>query len=355
MSDTVKIFDTTLRDGEQSPGISLDVGEKLEIAEQLARLGVDVIEAGFPIASRGRLRGGRGDRQGACTGPIIAGAVAHRRSRTSTGRGRRCGTPTKPRIHVFIATSTIHMEKKLRMTPEQVKAEAAAAVARAKSYTDDVEFSPEDGYRSDPDFMCEVCQIAVDNGATTLNIPDTVGYGVPEDYGKLIRYVIDDGAAATSSCRRTATTTSGLAVANSLAGVAAGARQVECAINGLGERAGNAALEEVVMAIRTRARLLRRRRRRRADRGAGPHVAAGVPPHRLPGAVQQGGRRPQRVRARGGHPPARRARGPRDLRDHRRRRPSARKPRRSCSASTPAATRSPTRSRRWACTCRATR
>ena len=153
--DQVKIFDTTLRDGEQSPGISLDVGEKLEIAEQLARLGVDVIEAGFPIASQGDFEAVEAIAK-AVRGPIIAGAVAHRRSRTSTGRGRRCGTPSEPRIHVFIATSPIHMKKKLRMTEDQVKAEAAGGVARAKGYCDDVEFSPEDGSRSDPDFMCEV-------------------------------------------------------------------------------------------------------------------------------------------------------------------------------------------------------
>src|SRR5262249_51649241 len=158
----------------------------------------------------------------------------------------------KARIHVFIATSKIHMQKKLRMTRDQVKAEAAGAVARAKGYVDDVEFSPEDGYRSDPDFMCEVCQIAVDNGATTLNIPDTVGFAVPDDYGKLIRYVIEHvkgDYVVSTHCHNDL----GMAVANSLAGVTSGARQIECAINGLGERAGNAALEEVVMAIATRA------------------------------------------------------------------------------------------------------
>ena len=183
--DQVLIFDTTLRDGEQSPGISLDVGEKLEIAEQLARLGVDIIEAGFPIASDGDFEAVEAISK-AVKGPIIAGL-----SRTAFKDVDRAWEAVqhaeKPRIHVFIATSKIHMEKKLRMTPEQVKAEAAASVARARGYTDDVEFSPEDGYRSDPDFMCEVCQIAVDNGATTLNIPDTVGFAVPEDYGKLIK------------------------------------------------------------------------------------------------------------------------------------------------------------------------
>jgi 2-isopropylmalate synthase len=247
--ETVKIFDTTLRDGEQSPGISLDVAEKLEIAEQLARLGVDIIEAGFPIASDGDFEAVEAIAR-SVRGPVIAGL-----SRTGFKDIDRAWEAVrhaeKPRIHVFIATSKIHMEKKLRMTPDQVKAEAAAGVARARGYVEDVEFSPEDGYRSDPAFMCEVCQIAVDNGATTLNIPDTVGFAVPEDYGKLIEYVIEHvrgDYTVSTHCHNDL----GLAVANSLAGVANGARQIECAMNGLGERAGNAALEEVVMAIRTR-------------------------------------------------------------------------------------------------------
>jgi 2-isopropylmalate synthase len=245
----VRIFDTTLRDGEQSPGISLDVAEKLEIAEQLARLGVDIIEAGFPIASEGDFEAVEAIAK-SVRGPVIAGL-----SRTGFKDVDRAWEAVqhaeRARIHVFIATSKIHMEKKLRMTPEQVKKEAAAAVARARSYCEDVEFSPEDGYRSDPDFMCEVCQIAVDNGATTLNIPDTVGFAVPEHYGALIRRVIETvkgDFVVSTHCHDDL----GLAVANSLAGVANGARQVECAINGLGERAGNAALEEVVMAIKTR-------------------------------------------------------------------------------------------------------
>ena len=247
--DRVLIFDTTLRDGEQSPGISLDVGEKLEIAEQLARLGVDIIEAGFPIASDGDFEAVEAIAT-SVRGPIIAGL-----SRTGFADVDRAWEAVRHaernRIHVFIATSEIHMRKKLRMTPDQVKSEAGAGVARAKSYTEDVEFSPEDGFRSDPDFMCEVCQIAVDHGATTLNIPDTVGFGLPEDYGKLIAYVVDTvkgDYVVSTHCHNDL----GLAVANSLAGVVNGARQIECAINGLGERAGNAALEEVVMAMRTR-------------------------------------------------------------------------------------------------------
>jgi 2-isopropylmalate synthase len=249
MTETVRIFDTTLRDGEQSPGITLDVAEKLEIAEQLAQLGVDVIEAGFPIASQGDFDAVEAIAK-TVRGPVVAGL-----SRTSFKDVDRAWEAVrgaeKPRIHVFIATSKIHMEKKLRMTPEQVKHEAGAGVTRAKGYCEDVEFSPEDGFRSDPDFMCEVCQVAIDAGATTLNIPDTVGFGVPEDYGKLIRYVFETVKGdyiVSTHCHNDL----GLAVANSLAGVVSGARQVECAINGLGERAGNAALEEVVMAIKTR-------------------------------------------------------------------------------------------------------
>src|SRR4051795_8608712 len=188
--DNVLIFDTTLRDGEQSPGISLDTAEKLEIADQLARLGVDIIEAGFPIASQGDFEAVEAIAKGV-HGPVIC-ALSRTGFKDVDRAWEAVHHAEKVRIHVFIATSKIHMEKKLKMTPDQVRAEAAAAVARAKSYTNDVEFSPEDGYRSDPDFMCEVCQIAVDNGASTINIPDTVGFAVPEDFGRLIRYVIDN-------------------------------------------------------------------------------------------------------------------------------------------------------------------
>jgi 2-isopropylmalate synthase len=248
--DRVMIFDTTLRDGEQSPGISLDVGEKLEIAEQLARLGVDVIEAGFPVASQGDFDAVEAIAR-TVRGPVIA-ALSRTALKDVDRAWESVREAEKPRIHVFLATSELHMRKKLRMTREQVKAEVATSVAHARTYTADVEYSPEDGFRSDPDFMCDVCQIAVDNGATTINIPDTVGYGVPEDYGKLIAYVLEvvrGDYVVSTHCHNDL----GLAVANSLAGVANGARQVECAVNGLGERAGNAALEEVVMAIATRA------------------------------------------------------------------------------------------------------
>jgi 2-isopropylmalate synthase len=245
----VIIFDTTLRDGEQSPGISLDEGEKLEIAEQLARLGVDVIEAGFPVASQGDFESVQAIARGV-VGPTICGL-----SRTSLADIDRCWEAIEPaakrRIHTFIATSEIHMANKLKMTPEQVKVEAARAVARAKGYTDDVEFSPEDASRSDFDFMCEVLQIAVDNGATTLNIPDTVGFAVPGEWGAriaAIRERVTGDYVLSSHCHNDL----GLAVANSLAAIAAGARQVECTVNGIGERAGNAAVEEIVMALRTR-------------------------------------------------------------------------------------------------------
>ncbi|MDH4171480.1 MAG: 2-isopropylmalate synthase [Acidimicrobiia bacterium] len=256
MSEQVIIFDTTLRDGEQSPGISLDQGEKLEIAEQLARLGVDYIEAGFPIASQGDFEGVRaiaesvGRSTPARTAPVICGL-----SRTALKDIDRCWEAIEAaesrRIHTFIATSPTHMEHKLRMTPEQVKAEAASAVTHARAYTDDVEFSPEDASRSDFDFMCEVLQIAIDAGAGTLNIPDTVGYATPVEWGERIRAIrerVTGDYVISSHCHNDL----GLAVANSLAAVQAGARQVECTINGIGERAGNAAMEEIVMAIRTR-------------------------------------------------------------------------------------------------------
>ncbi|MEZ5135899.1 MAG: 2-isopropylmalate synthase [Acidimicrobiales bacterium] len=248
-NDRVVIFDTTLRDGEQSPGISLDQGEKVEIAEQLARLGVDVIEAGFPVASQGDFEAVQAI-AAAVDGPTICGL-----SRTALADIDRCWeaiqAAPRTRIHTFIATSEIHMREKLRMTPEQVRTEAAAAVAHARQYTDDVEFSPEDASRSDFDFMCEVLQAAVDAGATTLNIPDTVGFAIPAEFGERIRRIrerVTGDYVISAHCHNDL----GLAVANSLAAVEAGARQVECTVNGIGERAGNAAMEEVVMALQVR-------------------------------------------------------------------------------------------------------
>jgi 2-isopropylmalate synthase len=249
MADRVLIFDTTLRDGEQSPGISLDVGEKLELAAHLADLGVDIIEAGFPAASDGDFESVRSIARGV-SGPVIAGLTRTAFADIDRAWDALSAAP-RARLHVFIATSAIHMEKKLGMTREQVLAEAKAGVERARSWCDDVEFSAEDASRSDRDFLCEVLQGAVDRGATTLNIPDTVGFAVPDEYKALICYVRENvrgDYVLSTHCHDDL----GLAVANSLAGVAGGARQVECAINGLGERAGNAALEEVVMALKTR-------------------------------------------------------------------------------------------------------
>jgi 2-isopropylmalate synthase len=249
MAERLIIFDTTLRDGEQSPGISLDVAEKLEIAEQLARLGVDYIEAGFPVASQGDFEAVEAIAK-SVEGPVIAGL-----SRTHLSDVDRCWEALKPagrgRIHVFISTSPSHMEHMLKMTPEQVVAETKAGVARAREHTDDVEFSPQDATRTPLDFMLEVLQTAVDAGATTLNIPDTVGYGIPWDFGALIQYIrreVSGDYITSTHCHNDL----GLATANSLAGVQAGARQVEVCVNGLGERAGNAALEEVVMAVKIR-------------------------------------------------------------------------------------------------------
>jgi 2-isopropylmalate synthase len=247
--DRVIIFDTTLRDGEQSPGISLDQGEKLEIAEQLARLGVDIIEAGFPIASNGDFEGVQAISR-SVKGPVICGL-----SRTALKDVDRCWEAIqdaeRARIHIFLATSEIHMKTKLRMTPEQVKSECVSSVSHAKTFTDDVEFSPEDASRSDFDFMCEVLQLAVDNGATTLNIPDTVGYAIPAEWAARIAHIrqrVTGDYVISSHCHNDL----GLAVANSLAAIENGARQVECTINGIGERAGNAAMEEIVMALRVR-------------------------------------------------------------------------------------------------------
>ncbi len=249
MGEQLIIFDTTLRDGEQSPGISLDVAEKLEIAEQLARLNVDYIEAGFPVASEGDFEAVQTIAR-AVHGPVIAGL-----SRTHRADVDRCWEALRDadrgRIHVFISTSPSHMEHMLKMTPEQVIAETRSGVARAREHTDDVEFSPQDATRTPLDFMMEVLNAAVQAGATTLNIPDTVGYGIPWDFGALIQYVrkqVPGDYVMSTHCHNDL----GLATAISLAGVQAGARQVEVCVNGLGERAGNAALEEVVMALKIR-------------------------------------------------------------------------------------------------------
>ena len=250
-ADKLIIFDTTLRDGEQSPGASMTRDEKVRIAKALERMRVDVIEAGFPIASPGDFEAVQ----------AVARAV---KDSTVCGLARtldkdidRAGEALKPaasaRIHTFIATSPIHMKMKLRMQPEQVLEQAVHAVKHAGKYTDNIEFSPEDAGRSEFDFLCRVIEAVIDAGATTVNIPDTVGYNLPHQFGDLIRRLIEqvpnsDRAIFSVHCHNDL----GLAVGNSLSAVLNGARQVECTINGLGERAGNAALEEIVMTVKTR-------------------------------------------------------------------------------------------------------
>ena len=249
--DRVLIFDTTLRDGEQSPGISLNTAEKLEIAQQLARLGVDVIEAGFPIASPGDFEAVRAIAR-EVHGPVIAGlARAHAADVDRAWEAVR--ESARPRIHTFLSTSDIHIEHQLQSTREDVKGQARAAVAHARSLCDDVEFSPMDATRADVEFTAEVVRIAIEEGATTINVPDTVGYAMPQEYAAFLArlYELVPGlrdVVLSVHCHDDL----GLAVANSFAGVLAGARQVECAVNGIGERAGNASLEEMVMLLHTR-------------------------------------------------------------------------------------------------------
>ena len=248
----VTIFDTTMRDGEQSPGASMNLDEKLRIAEVLEGMGVDIIEAGFPIASDGDFE-------------AVNEVAKSVKDSTVCGLARatridieRCAEAVKParrsRIHTFIATSELHMKHKLQLQPDEVLAQVTESVTLARSFTDDVEWSAEDATRSDHDFLCRCVEAAIDAGAGTVNIPDTVGYTVPEEFTALIEMLRDcvpniDKAVISVHCHNDL----GLAVANSLAAVKAGARQVECTINGLGERAGNAAMEEIVMALRTRA------------------------------------------------------------------------------------------------------
>jgi 2-isopropylmalate synthase len=247
----VLIFDTTLRDGEQSPGISLNTQEKLEIAQQLARLGVDVIEAGFPITSPGDFEAVEAISR-TVEGPVIAG-LARTHVADIDAAYNAVRDAARPRIHTFISTSDIHIIHQLQTTREDVKGQARAAVAHAKQYVDDVEFSPMDATRADVEFTAEVCQIAIDEGATTINIPDTVGYTMPNEYASFLGrlYELVPGLheiVLSVHCHDDL----GLAVANSFAGLLAGARQVECAVNGIGERAGNASLEEIVMLLHTR-------------------------------------------------------------------------------------------------------
>ena len=253
MADRVRIFDTTLRDGEQSPGIALDEDEKVAIAQQLARLGVDVIEAGFPASSPADASAVAAV-AAVARGPVVA-ALARAVPDDVDQAWQAIRNAQNPRIHVFIATSPIHMEHQLCMDPDEVMAAAKENVARARGYCEDVEFSPMDATRSDVDFMIAVCRGAVEAGATTINIPDTVGYATPEEFGALIKRVVDevaegrDDVVISVHCHNDL----GMAVANSLAAVENGARQIEGTINGIGERAGNTAIEEIAMALKVRA------------------------------------------------------------------------------------------------------
>src|SRR5689334_22512485 len=249
--DKLIIFDTTMRDGEQSPGASMTKEEKIRIARQLERMRVDVIEAGFPASSEGDFDSVK------TIASIIKDSTVCGLARANEKDVRRCGEAVRdahsPRVHTFIATSPIHMEKKLRMEPSQVIEQAVRAVRWAREYTDNIEFSPEDAGRSDLDFLCRILEQVIKAGATTINVPDTVGYTLSAQFGALIhnlreRVPNSDKAIWSVHCHNDL----GLAVANSLSAVLNGARQVECTINGLGERAGNASLEEIVMAVRTR-------------------------------------------------------------------------------------------------------
>jgi 2-isopropylmalate synthase len=252
MADRVTIFDTTLRDGEQAPGFSLRVPEKLQLARHLDRLGVDVIEAGFPIASDAdaeavRVVAAELDR------PVIA-ALARCRPDDIDRAGEALAGGANRRIHTFIATSDLHLDRKLHITREQCLEAAVAAVTQARKYTDDIQFSAEDATRSDFDFLCRVVESVIEAGATTVNLPDTVGYSTPDEIFEFFHAILTrvsnaDKAVFSAHCHDDL----GLAVANTLAALRAGARQVECTINGIGERAGNASLEEIVMATRVRA------------------------------------------------------------------------------------------------------
>ncbi len=251
MSDKLFIFDTTLRDGEQSPGASMTKEEKIRIARALERMRVDIIEAGFPIASPGDFDAVRAVAR-AIKDSTVCG-LSRALDKDIDRAGEALKEANSARIHTFIATSPIHMKMKLRMKPDQVVEQAIRAVKRARQYTDNVEFSAEDAGRSELDFLCRIVEAVIDAGATTINIPDTVGYNVPQQFGETIRQLIErvpnsDKAIFSVHCHNDL----GLAVANSLSAVLNGARQVECTINGLGERAGNASLEEIVMAVKTR-------------------------------------------------------------------------------------------------------
>jgi 2-isopropylmalate synthase len=247
----VRIFDTTLRDGEQSPGFSMNTQEKIRMAHQLAALGVDIIEAGFPISSRGDLEAVQAVAREVREVPIAALARARRDDVLAAAEALK--PAASPRMHVFLATSDLHLQVKLHMTREQALEAIGSMIKLARNYVGEVEFSAEDAGRTEIEFLCKACQVAVDHGADVLNLPDTVGYAVPEEYGEMFRKVREhlgdpDHVMLSAHCHDDL----GLAVANSLAAVRAGVRQIECTVNGIGERAGNAALEEIAVALAVR-------------------------------------------------------------------------------------------------------
>jgi len=249
--DAVRIFDTTLRDGEQSPGFSMNAEEKIRIARQLAKLGVDVIEAGFPISSRGDLEGVQAVAREVRDVPIAALARAKKQDIDAAVEALK--PAVEPRLHVFLATSDLHLRVKLNMTRDQALDAIGSMIRYGRQHVAEVEFSAEDAGRTDIGFLCQACQVAVDAGASVLNLPDTVGYAVPEEYGEMFSQVREhlgdpQGVTLSAHCHDDL----GLAVANSLAAIRAGVRQIECTINGIGERAGNASLEEVVVALAVR-------------------------------------------------------------------------------------------------------
>ena len=309
----VYIFDTTLRDGEQSPGCSMTTPEKMRMAAHLVDLGVDILEAGFPIASEGDFESVQAiSRQY----PWVQVAALARATKLDIERAAESLKDAKrPRIHTFLATSDIHLKYKLKKSREQVLEEAAAAVALARSYVDDVEFSAEDATRTDPDFLERVSNAVVAAGARTVNLPDTVGFSVPDEYGELIgriAKVLGDRAIVSVHCHDDL----GLAAANSLAAVKAGARQVECTINGIGERAGNASLEEVVMAIKTRNDRLSVSDRN-PYRKAVPRQSVAFEHHCVWAPTEQGDCWRKRLCARGRHPPGRLPQREKHLRNYR--------------------------------------
>src|SRR5262245_52315344 len=250
-SDHVRIFDTTLRDGEQSPGCSMNLEEKLRVAKTLEDMGVDIIEAGFPIASNGDFEAVSEVARTVANSIVCGLARAGRKDIDRAWEALRHAR--RPRIHTFISTSPLHMKYKLQMEPADVHQAVIDSITHARNLCDDVEWSPEDGSRTDHDFLCRCVESAIKAGASTINVPDTVGYAVPSEFGALIAMLMNrvpniDKVVISVHCHNDL----GLAVANSLSAVANGARQVECTLNGIGERAGNAALEEIVMALRTR-------------------------------------------------------------------------------------------------------